>query len=305
MSKPVVNWEGCFPAPVTPFFSDGRIDDESFIENIRSYVEDDEVSGITTSGHNGEEWALTVDERLHILVLAKNTAEQVRKGTPVIAGIDQVGVNDLIEEGKKARDAGAHGIMITPPFYVAQTTYAEIFTRYERASREVGLPIVLYNNPRRTGLNLNPTTIARLAEIDNVVAVKQAERDFASLSETIRLCGNNAAVFPGPASYILGATIAGAKGYIATGPDLLGRDGAQYYWTIKQGDMEKARHIHHQLTPLYSMLNTIGTWPAAFKAALEMVGKRGGYTRDPVQPLNAAEREKVKQVLVSLNVPLA
>jgi 4-hydroxy-tetrahydrodipicolinate synthase len=302
MTKPHVDWEGCFPALVTPFFADGGIDEASFIENIRSYVLDDHVDGLVVCGHNGESWALSAEEKLRLVKLTRRTADQLAPGIPVITGVEEVGVKALVTEAAKARDAGADGLMITPPFFVAQTTHKEIFTRYDRVSSEVKLPIMIYNNPRRTTINLTPETIGKLADIEWVVAIKQAVRDFAQLSETIRIAGDRIRVFPGPASYIFGATLLGISGYVATGPDLLGREGAGFYRTIKSGDLDKARRIHHQLTRVYAMLNTIGTWPASFKVALELVGKKGGYTRDPVQVLDDAERRQVKDVLIDLGI---
>jgi 4-hydroxy-tetrahydrodipicolinate synthase len=302
MGKPQVKWEGCIPALVTPFFEDGRIDEQSFVFNVRSYLVDDEVNGLVVLGHNGESWALDPDEKAHLVAVTRKAADAVQKGVPVIAGVEQVSVRALVADGKRARDAGADGLMITPPFFVAQTTPEEIWTRYERVSAEVGLPIMLYNNPRRTTINLTPETIGKLADIDNVVAVKQAVRDFAQLSETVRICGERAKVFPGPASYIFGATPIGIAGYVATGPDLLGREGSKFYYTIKSGELSKARRIHHQLTRIYAMLNTIGTWPSSFKAALDLVGKKGGATRDPVRPLTPEQRQQVKKVLVELEV---
>ncbi len=302
MGKPKVNWEGSLPALVTPFTRTGAIDEEAFVFNVGAYITDDQVNGMVIAGHNGEPWALSPEEKVRLFALARKVADQVKPGFPVIAGVDEVSRARLVEESKKAQDAGVDGLMITPPFYVATSTEKELFDRYEAVCRAVALPIMLYNNPRRTGINLEPPLIARLCALDNIVAVKQAVRDFGQLSETIRLVGGEVAVFPGPSGYIFPGIFIGIKGYVATGPDILGRAGAQLYYTVRNGDLDTGRRLHHQLVQLYAMLNKIGTWPASYKAALDLVGKKGGFPRDPVHALNADERKQVEATLKTLGI---
>jgi 4-hydroxy-tetrahydrodipicolinate synthase len=302
MAKPKVKWEGSLPALVTPFTQEGAIDEEAYRFNVRSYILDDQVNGIVIGGHNGEPWALSADEKVQLFALARKEADKIKPGFTVIAGVDAVSTRELVVEAKRAEEVGVDGLMITPPFYVATSTEAELWQRFEGVAKATKLPIMLYNNPRRTGINLEPPMISKLADIDSIVAVKQAVRDFVQFSETIRLAGDRVGVMPGPSGFIFPGILLGIKGYVATGPDLLGRAGARMYYTVRAGDLETGRQLHHKLVQTYAMLNKIGTWPAAYKAALDMLGKRGGFTRDPVHNLTAAQRAQVADVLKSLGL---
>jgi len=302
MAKPDVRWEGSFPALVTPFTEDGAIDFAAYEYNINVYIKGDEVAGLVIGGHNGEPWALTSAERVELFRLTRRTADAIKPGFPVIAGVDAVRTGDLIEEARKAEAAGADGMMVTPPFKVATASEAEIRHRFESLAAAVDLPIMLYNNPRRTGIDLAPAQIASLADIDNIVAVKQAVRDFGEYSETIRLAGDKVAVMPGPSGFIFPGILLGIKGYVASGPDVLGKAGSRLYWTVKNGDLETGRRIHHQLARLYKVLFGYGTWPAAYKVALDLVGKKGGCTRDPVRPLSPEDKKRVEASLRELGI---
>jgi len=298
-----LRWEGSFPALVTPFTEDGAIDFAAYEYNINVYIKEDGVSGLVIGGHNGEPWALTSAELVQLLELTRKTADAIKPGFPVIAGVDAVRTCDLIEEARKAEAAGADGMMITPPFKVATASDAEIRRRYESVARAVDLPILLYNNPRRTGINVTPAQIASLAaDIDTVAAVKQSVRDFGEFSETIRLAGDKVSVMPGPAGFIFPGIMLGVTGYVASGPDVLGREGSRLYWTVKDGDLETGRRVHHQLARLYKILFGHGTWPAAYKVALDLVGKKGGYPRDPVQSLTPEDRKKIEASLRELGI---
>jgi 4-hydroxy-tetrahydrodipicolinate synthase len=170
-------------------------------------------------------------------------------------------------------------------------------TRFETLAREGGLPLVLYNNPRRTQINLTPDIVDRLADIEGIVAIKDSVRDFAQHSATIERARDRINVMLGPCTQIFPSVLLGGAGYISTGPDILGRAGVEYYHDLAAGNIEKAAPVHFQLQRIYAALNGIGTWPAGLKAALEMVGKRGGYPRAPILPLSAAERERIRVVL--------
>lgn len=294
-------WEGFMPAVVTPFKEDGSIDEGAYKRNIARFLAEG-VGGIVATGHNGEEWAITDDEKTQLWTWARETIAAEGYDVPVIAGIDAVSNHQLVEEAKHAEAAGVDGVMITPPFYLATVSETELYARFEAVSRAVPLPIVVYNNPRRTGINLDPRLTGRLAELDTVKGVKESMRDFVHLSETIRNVGDNARVYVGPCSLILPGVILGAKGYISTGPDLLGQVGVDYYQIIKRHDFEKARQIHYQLVPLYAMLNRVGTWPASLKVALDLTGKEGGLPRDPIRALTPEQVQEVRGVLEQLQI---
>jgi 4-hydroxy-tetrahydrodipicolinate synthase len=295
-------WEGNMPALVTPFREDDAIDEGAFRRNIETFL-DEGVTGLVATGHNGEEWAISPAEKLDLWRWTVEMRDASGKHIPVVGGIDAVLTKDLVEEAKHAQDAGLDAVMITPPFYIAAMSEDEIWDRYQAvASALPSLGLVIYNNPRRTGINLEPAFLARLAELPTTVAIKQSYREFPALSETVRLVGDRASVFPGPASFIFPGVMVGCKGFISTGTEFLGRDGAQFYNIIKSGDFERARAIHHKLVRVYALLNKIGTWPAALKAGLDLTGKEGGLPRKPIRPLTAEQRGQVEEVLASIGI---
>jgi len=296
-----VEWEGFLPAVVTPFKPGGAIDEAGFVANIETFIEEG-VGGIVVCGHNGEAWALTAQERTDMVKLARKTIDQGPRKVPLIAGVEAISSHELITESNQHGAAGADGLLVTPPFYVTTATDDEIIDRYAALARKTDVPIMAYNNPRRTSINLTPEIIASLADIDGIVAVKQSIRDWNQQSETVRLAGHKIRVFCGPAAYIMPTVLLGAKGYVSTGPDLLGPEGSAYYDMIRRGEMDKVVEIHYKLSNVYAMITKYGTWPSSLKAALEVVGKVGGLPRDPVQPLTPAARDSVHKIMTDLGL---
>lgn len=303
MTKMRVDWEGCIPAVITPFSEDGSIDKDAFEYNLRVYIDEEKVGGVVVAGHNGEPWALTSEEARDLFRLARRVVDDLGSSVPVIAGINAVSVAGIVEEAKRAADTGVDGFMITPPFYVADATEKEIWERYESVAKAVPTPIILYNNPRRTVINLSPAMMADLAaEIDNIVMIKQSYKDFGQLSDTIRLAGKIVPVVPGPCGLIFPALLIGAKGYISAGPDVLGKRGVDLYHLVKQGKLDEARTIHEQMVEIYSIISQFGTWPASYKVALGLTGKKVGIPRDPVHPLSPDQVSKIEKRLRDIGV---
>lgn len=296
-----VDWEGFLPAVVTPFRPGGAFDEAGFVSNIEAFIAEG-VGGIVVNGHNGESWAMSAEERTRLVALARKAIDGGPRRVPLISGTEGLSAGELAEEARRHAAAGADGVMVTPPFYVTTATEEEILDRYAALARQIETPIMAYNNPRRTSINLTPEIIARLAEIEGIVAVKQSVRDWGQQSDTVRLAAGKLRVFCGPAAFIMPTVLLGASGYVSTGPDLLGPDGSEYYHMIRRGEMDRVRQIHFTLSNLYAMITKYGTWPASLKAALELTGKVGGVPREPVHPLTPQAYEAVERVLAGLGL---
>jgi len=283
-------------AAVTPFDAGGAIDEQAFRENVVTFLNEG-VHGIVVAGDNGEEWALSEHEKIVLTHLARRIIDEAGSKAKLVVGTSAIPTAKTVEAIKRLADAGADGAMVGPPTHLVTASLAELMTRFETVARHGGLPLILYNNPRRTQINLTPEIVDRLADIDGIVGLKDSVRDFAQHSETIYRARDRINVMLGPCTQIFPAVLLGGAGYISTGPDILGRVGVEYYHDLVAGRVEKAAPVHFQLQRIYAALNGIGTWPAGLKAALDLVGKRGGYPRAPILPLGPAERERIHVVL--------
>lgn len=294
-------WKGVMHAVVTPFDADGAIDEQAFRENIETFL-DEGVHGVVVAGDNGEEWALSEHEKIVLTHLARRIVDEAGSSAKLVVGTSAIPTAKAVDAIKHLTDAGADGAMVGPPTHLVTASLAELVTRFETIARHGGLPLVLYNNPRRTQINLTPEIVDRLADIDGIVSIKDSVRDFAQHSATIDRARDRINVMLGPCTQIFPAVLLGGAGYISTGPDLLGRAGVEYYDDLVAGRVEKAAPVHFKLQRVYAALNGIGTWPASLKAALDLVGKRGGYPRAPILPLAPADRERIRAVLAQADL---
>ena len=290
------DWKGVMHAVVTPFDAAGAIDEQAFRENIETFL-DEGVHGIVVGGDNGEAWALSDEELVGLARLTRRIVDEAGTSAKLVVGADDIPTAKTVEAIKRIADAGADGAMVGPPTHLVTAPLSELMTRFETLAGQGSLPLVLYNNPRRTQINLTPDIVDRLADIDGIVAIKDSVRDFAQHSATIERAGDRINVMLGPCTQIFPSVLLGGAGYISTGPDILGRAGVEYYHDLAAGNVEKAKPVHFKLQRVYAALNGIGTWPAGLKAALDLVGKRGGYPRAPILPLGPADRERIRAVL--------
>ena len=171
MDKRSVNWSGVIPALVTPFDAKGAIDERGFVENIEICLGNG-VAALVPSGCTGEFWALTAAERVRLFQL---TVQAARGRVPVIASTGAVTTQEVIALSTAAQEAGCNGIMVLPPYFVRPTA-DDLVAHYSAISDAVKLPMMLYNIPN-TGNPLTPELVARLAEIDTVVAIKESSLD--------------------------------------------------------------------------------------------------------------------------------
>ena len=287
-------WMGPFVATVTPFDKKGLIMKDAFQDLVKSFM-DDGARGIIVAGHNGEAWNLKKEELKELVALAsKATAGRV----PVLCGIEAITASEIVQTAEVLAEAGASGIMVEPPYVVMKATDAELIDRFERIASGSPIPILLYNTPRRTQIDINITVLEKIARHENIVAIKESTRDFSELTLKIQRVGKDINFFVGPSPLILPGVLIGATGYISSGPmEYLRKDGYRLYELAKAGKVREAMELHFKVTELYKALMGIGTWPAALKAGLNMLNRPVGIPRLPVHPLNPAEINKMKAVL--------
>jgi 4-hydroxy-tetrahydrodipicolinate synthase len=284
---------GVVPALTTPFREDGALDLPAFRRLVDCVIEDG-VHGILANGCTGESWALDDGERLELFRAA---AAQARGRVPVVVGCGAMTAGQAIHKVRQAEEAGCDVVMIQPPWYVMPGE-EEVYEYYRKVVRSTSLPVVLYNIPRRTGIHLSADLVSRLADEPNVIALKEASKDFLVLSEMIRRVGDRITVLAGYMSLLgLAAMTSGAAGYMDSTTPVLGRRSIDFYDAIAAGQLERARAMQADLVQLNSAFFGIGTFPAGVKAALDMVGRPGGWTREPIRPLDAEQRGRLRVAL--------
>lgn len=285
--------KGVIPALTTPFHEDLSLDLPGFARLIEAVIADG-VDGILVNGCTGESWALTDDERRRIYRTAVETA---RGRVPVIAGCGHMLAAESVKKTREAAEAGCDVAMIQPPWYILPGL-EEVMDHFAVVLKETPLPVVVYNIPRRTGINLTPEMCDRLADHPKVIAFKESSKDFLLLQDIIRAVGDRAGVFAGYASLLgLGALACGAVGYMDSTTPVMGRLSAGFYKAATEGDLTTARALQARMASLTKGFFGIGTFPAGVKAALEMLGRPGGPTRPPIRPLDAAQKARIRMAL--------
>jgi 4-hydroxy-tetrahydrodipicolinate synthase len=288
-------FEGTFVAMVTDF-RDGMLD----LDGVRSLAKrliEAGVDGLVPAGCTGEAATLTVNERVDMIkavIDAKGDSAKVS----VIPGTGTNCTSSTVELTSIAHDLGADAAMLITPFY-NKPTQAGLIKHYETVASKVKIPIVLYNVPGRTCVNMLPETVAELAGIDNVVAIKEAS---GSVDQVARIVATtDITVLSGDDSLTLPMLAVGARGVVSVAANVVPGEVVEMVSAFLGGSLDKARALHLKLLPLMHVL-FLETNPGPVKAALEMIGHGTGDLRLPLVGVSEASRQKVKRVLQDLKV---
>jgi 4-hydroxy-tetrahydrodipicolinate synthase len=284
---------GNIPALVTPFALTGELMTDRLADVVRWHLASG-VDGICIAGDNGEAWSLAHDERR---IIAEVAVREAAGRVPVIMGTSGITTKQTIALAEIAATAAVDALLLQPQSYVLKATTAEIVGRFSAVAAAVPLPIVLYNSPRRTGLNLDIATLRAVCDAAPVVAVKESNRDFFHVTHVIEEFGERLSILIGPAPFICPGLALGAHGFISSGPELLGAGARSLTAIASTLPSLEARRLHFALTTTYEALMDAGTWPAALKAALNMVGVPAGFPREPVMPLSAEAEDRLRRSL--------
>lgn len=278
-------WRGIVVAATLPFTADLTVDYDRFQDHVR-FLAENGAHGITPNGSLGEYQVLTAEERAHIVELAIEAAPE---GFSVIPGVGAYGSAESVRWTEQAQRAGAHGVLALPPnSYRANDD--EVVEHY-RALDRVGLPVVAYNNPFDTRVDLTPDLLSRIAELDNVVAVKEFSGDVRRITQ-IRRLAPGLDVLSGADDNVLEATLMGAVGWIGGFSNSLPKACAKIYELGTTGRVEEARELYSLLQPAF-LWDTKHTFVQAIKLSQEVAGGYGGPTRPPRLPLSDEDRAHV------------
>jgi len=283
-------FHGSIVALVTPF-KNGRVNEESFRELIEWQIENG-TNAIVPCGTTGESATLDPQEHIRVIEIAVNA---VNKRVPVIAGSGGNSTREAIHLTRHAKEAGADATLQVTPYY-NKPTQEGLYRHFKTIAGEAPLPQVLYNVPGRTGVNMLPETVARLAELSDIVAIKEASGNLAQMADVMRLAGDKLVLLSGDDNLTLPVLSIGGKGVISVVANLVPRENADLIRLWEKGDIRNTRDLFYKIYPLCQAI-FYETNPIPVKTALALMGKIGDEMRLPLAPMGAANLEKLKKAL--------
>jgi len=283
-------------AMVTPFDKDNNIDWEK-VKELANYLVNNGSDSIVVCGTTGESPTLSHDEKLEMFRIV---VETVGGRAQVVAGTGSNNTADTVKLSLEAKNMGVDGIMLVVPYYNKPSQDA-LYQHFSHIAQKADLPILLYNVPSRTGINMLPDTVARLALLNNIVAVKEAAGDMDQVSELKVKLPENFAVYSGDDSITLPMLALGCQGVVSVASHLVGNDIKEMIDAFDQGDNFRANQIHSNLFPLFKAL-FITSNPVPLKAALKLKGINVGALRPPLIEATASELGVVKETMKKIGL---
>jgi 4-hydroxy-tetrahydrodipicolinate synthase len=290
------NWTGVGTALVTPFKKDGTLDEPAVRRLARRQI-DAGVHFLSPCGTTGEAPTLTTDEKVRIVELV---VQEAAGTVPVLAGAGGYDTREVIDVMRRMESAGADGFLSVTPYYNKPTPEG-LFRHYEALSDSTSLPIVVYNVPGRTGVNVDPATLVRLAGLRNVVAVKEASGNVSQMAEICASVPDDFVVVSGDDGLTLPLMAIGGHGVISVASNEAPAEMAQMVELAEKGDFHGARRLHARLYPLMTV-NFIEANPGPVKAAMAAMGLLEEVYRLPMVPPRPASREQIMRVLQDLRL---
>jgi 4-hydroxy-tetrahydrodipicolinate synthase len=288
-------FSGSIVALVTPF-KDGKVD-WSALEGLVEFHIKSGSHGIVPCGTTGESATLSPQEHDEVI---KSVIKAVRKRIAVIAGTGSNSTDEAIRLTHEAEKSGADGALLISPYY-NRPTQEGIHEHYKKVAKAVGIPLIVYNIPARTGSKIEPETLARLSEIDNVAGVKEATGSVDQAIDVIRLCGDRLAVYSGEDSLTFSLMALGGKGVISTVANITPKEMSQLAQACLDRNWEKGRELQLRLIPLIRSL-FIETNPIPVKTALALMGKIQGELRLPLTPMSEGNLKKLQRSMADFGL---
>jgi 4-hydroxy-tetrahydrodipicolinate synthase len=284
-------FQGSIVAIVTPF-KNGNVDEKALSELIEFQIENG-THGIVPCGTTGESPTLSHEEHEHVIEL---TVKTIKKRIPVIAGTGSNSTQEAIRLTKFSEKVGVDAALLVVPYY-NKPTQEGLYLHFKKIASEVNIPLILYNIPGRSGVNMNPDTIARLAQDNkNIVGVKEASGSIQQASKILYLCGMDFIVLSGEDSLNFPLLAIGAKGFITVTANIAPRDVSELYNTFADEKFNQSREYHYKLHALNEAM-FLETNPIPVKTALGLMGKINNEFRLPLSPMSPGNLERLKNTM--------
>ncbi len=283
---------GLSVALITPFDEQGRVDFERLGQLVQFQVEAG-TRCVCPVGTTGESPTLTHEE--HEQVIAE-TVKAAAGRIKVMAGTGSNSTDEALRLTRFAQKAGADAVLVVAPYY-NKPTQEGLYQHYKALAEAVDLPICVYNIPGRTGRNIEPETIIRLAQLPNIAMVKEATGSMDQASQII--CETDLTVLSGDDSLTLPLMAIGARGVISVVGNIVPQDMIALIEAFDRGDLAEAQKWHRKLFPLCRDMLSLATNPIPIKAAMRMLGRDTGHLRLPMTPLNPEQEKRLRETLVA------
>src|SRR5262245_33869278 len=290
------NWTGVGTALVTPFTASGELD-EAAVRRLGRRQIDAGIHFLVPCGTTGESPTLTDAERVRVVEIL---VDEARGDVPVLAGAGGYNTREVIELADRMREVGASGLLSVTPYY-NKPTQEGLYQHFRAIAESTPLPIVVYNVPGRTGVNVEVATLVRLAEIPNIVAVKEASGNVTQMCEVARAVPPDFIVLSGDDALTLPLMAVGGHGIISVASNEIPREMAQMVKAAERNDFAAARKIHARILPLMQ-INFVESNPIPVKAAMAAMGLLEEVYRLPMCAPKPESREKIVKVLKSLEL---
>ncbi len=287
--------EGVLPALITPFTRDNEIDKEGLRQNIEFLI-DGGVSGIVPCGTTGEAATLSIKEHEKVIEYSVEYST-----VPVVAGTGSNNTTEALELTKFAEDAGADAALLITPYYNKPNDRG-MLAHFKTVADAVEMPLIIYNVPSRTGINLKPELTAELAKINNIVGIKEASGSLDQITRIIELTkGEDFAVLSGDDGLTLPIMALGGAGVVSVVANVAPKLVVSMVEAFRKGDMDRARELHLALAPLIRAA-FLETNPIPIKKAVELIGLAAGDLRLPLAQISAENEKKLRAALNDLHL---
>ncbi len=289
---------GIIPAVITPITAEGKFNEKA-MRKLVNYLIDGGIHGLFVVGTTGEFYGLDPEEKREIFQVVM---EETKGRVPVYGGTNGITTRESIALTRIAEECKLDAVSVLTPMFISPSQ-EQLITHYQAIAANTSLPVLLYNNPPKTGVNLAAATVSKLAEVPNIVSIKDSSGDLTLTAEYIRLTRDrdDFNVLVGRDTLIYGALCYGAAGSIASCGNVAPQLCADIYDKFIAGDLKGSLEAQFKLAPL-RIAFTIGTFPAVIKESLEMLGIEAGPCMDPVGPMSSEERTKLRKVLETMGL---
>jgi len=288
---------GIIPPMVTPMYEDGSLNLEA-VPVIVDYLLAGGVHGIFYPGSQSESFALSGDERWHML---EAVLKAVDGRVPVIGGTGTITTRDTIAYTRRAEQMGVDAVSIITPYFISPSQ-DELYAHYAAIAEAVSLPVLAYSNPSRTGgVRIAPDTLGRLArDISHFIGVKDSSGDLSETAAILHACPDDFIVFVGRDSLIYGGLCYGTAGAVAMTANVVPGLLVGIYTAFQNGDHDQARALQARLAVFRDALPRLGSYPVQIKEAMNLLGLPVGPARRPILPLNETSRNQLRTMLKNL-----
>lgn len=281
---------GIMPAVITPFTDKGELDIVGLKANMKFYI-DSGVSGLVMNGSTGEAAALTREERMKTVKAAAENGH-----AKVIAGAGAPTTGHAITFARDAQEAGADAVLVLTPSTVIPNKDG-LYAYYKAIAQAIKIPVLAYNLPQHTGVNLGVDSLARLVDDGFVAGIKESSGNMSVMSQIITEMGNRISVLTGADDLLLQSFVTGCPGAIIALGNIAPKLCVELFEAVQRNDIVKAKDIYFKLLPVAGTIGAPENFPAPVKEAVSMLGRPAGPCRSPVLPVSTEEKKKIRRAL--------